>query len=162
MNYSFKDFIPLIVILSLVIIVALTKSYMSGTIDSYHLMLNFMGSFFIIFGTFKIINLQKFAEAYAQYDLIAKRSHLYGMIYPFIELFLGIAYFAQLQLKITNIITFVVMTISAAGVANELSKGKQITCACLGALFKIPMTYVTLLEDLLMAIMAIIIHLMHN
>lgn len=115
-----------------------------------------MGSFFIIFGTFKIVNLQKFAMAYGEYDLIAKRSRAYALIYPFIELFLGVAYFAQYHLNIINIITFILMSVSAAGVANELSKGKMIICACLGALFKIPMTYVTLLEDLLMALMALV------
>jgi hypothetical protein len=46
------------------------------------------------------------------------------------------------------------MLVSAAGVARELWKGREIMCACLGVVFKIPMTYVTLLEDLLMAAMA--------
>ena len=156
MNYSVKDFIPLILILSIVVIVALVKSFISGNFDLLNLMTNFMGSFFIIFGTFKIVNLQKFAMAYAEYDLIAKRSRAYALIYPFIELFLGVAYFAQYHLNIINIITFILMSVSAAGVANELSKGKMIICACLGALFKIPMTYVTLLEDLLMALMALV------
>ena len=53
------------------------------------------------------------------------------------------------------------MAISSIGVAIELSKKKEIMCACLGVVFKLPMTYVTLLEDLLMAAMALImlIHL---
>lgn len=78
------------------------------------------------------------------------------MIYPFIELFLGIAYFDQWHLNIINFITLILMFVSALGVANELSKGKNIVCACLGALFKIPMTYVTLIEDLMMALMAFV------
>ena len=55
---------------------------------------------------------------------------------------------------LTNWITLVLMLMSAVGVFNELRKGKEIVCACLGTLFKIPMTYVTLVEDLLMAAMA--------
>jgi hypothetical protein len=47
------------------------------------------------------------------------------------------------------------MLISALGVANELRKKQTIMCACLGTVFKIPMTYVTLFEDLLMASMAL-------
>jgi hypothetical protein len=46
------------------------------------------------------------------------------------------------------------MLISAAGVARELLKKNRIPCACLGMVFVLPMTTVTLLEDLLMAVMA--------
>lgn len=74
MKYSIKDFIPLIIILSIIILVAFIKSIIYGNFDLYNLMINFMGSFFIIFGSFKIINLQKFASAYAEYDLIAKKA----------------------------------------------------------------------------------------
>ena len=48
------------------------------------------------------------------------------------------------------------MIVSSIGVTKELAQGRKITCACLGAVFKIPMTYVTLLEDVLMAVMALI------
>jgi hypothetical protein len=53
-----------------------------------------------------------------------------------------------------HVFTLLLMLMSAVGVAVELHKGKEIVCACLGAVFNIPMTYVTLLEDLLMAAMA--------
>ncbi len=55
----------------------------------------------------------------------------------------------------TNVFTLALMFVSAAGVFNELRKGKTVICACLGAVFKIPMTYETLAEDLIMAIMAL-------
>jgi len=88
------------------------------------------------------------------YDLIAKRSETYALAYPFIELSLGFCYLFRCYLPFINIITLMVMLVSAAGVAAELYKGKEITCACLGLVFKFPMTYVTLAEDLLMAAMA--------
>lgn len=117
---------------------------------------DFMGFFFIIFGFFKVINLNAFAQAYATYDLIAQKSRGYAFAYPFIELVLGIAYITRWQPTFINVVTVLIMLISAAGVAVELSKGKTIVCACLGTVFKIPMTYITLLEDLLMAGMALV------
>ena len=48
------------------------------------------------------------------------------------------------------------MVIGAVGVAGELRKKNQIPCACLGVVFKIPMTTVTFIEDVLMAVMAIL------
>jgi hypothetical protein len=117
---------------------------------------DFMGIFFIVFSLFKIYNLHGFAQAYSTYDIIAKRSTVYAYAYPFIELSLGISYLFGLYPIATNVVTFVLMTIGAIGVGIELAQGNHITCACLGAVFKIPMTYVTLLEDLTMAFMALI------
>lgn len=78
------------------------------------------------------------------------------LIYPFLEITLGIAYLFNLYPIVTNIATLILMTVSSIGVAQELSKNKTIICACLGTVFKIPMTYVTLFEDLLMAGMALL------
>lgn len=153
MNYKVRDFLPLILIFSLIISVTLIHQiYYGWSLDSA--MRISMAAFFLIFGSFKIINLAGFAEAYSMYDLIAKRFSWYGYLYPFLELALGLAYLLNWNMVATNICTIVLMLVSAVGVFNELRKGKQITCACLGALFKIPMTYVTLAEDLIMAVMA--------
>ncbi len=62
----------------------------------------------------------------------------------------------------TNAITYVLMLVSGIGVAIALAKGENLMCACLGMVFKLPMTYVTLFEDLLMAGMALgmLLHLL--
>lgn len=152
---SYKDFIPLGSIFLLIIIFTLARQFYNG-FDWTAAMYDFMAGFFIIFSLFKIANLKGFAEAYSMYDIIAKRFFIYGYIYPFIELGLGIAYLTRWQPLITNGITIIVMLTSSIGVAQELMNKRAIHCACLGVLFKIPMTYVTLFEDLLMAGMAAI------
>lgn len=154
-NYKVTDFLPLIIIFSLIIlIVLLHQAYFGWHIKSaMHI---FMASFFIIFGLFKIINLAGFAQAYNMYDIIAKKYFAYGYVYPFIELSLGLAYLINWNPFLTNIATVILMSVSAIGVFIELRKGKKIMCACLGVVFKVPMTYVTLMEDLLMALMALI------
>jgi hypothetical protein len=154
MKYSIKDFIPLIIIFIIIGTFTEIRHFMRGSMDLAAIMNDFMGAFFIIFGAFKIINWTGFVEAYQQYDLIAKHSIGYAYTYPLIELGLGIAYLSRWQPIVINSITLAIMLISSLGVFIELSKGKTITCACLGVVFKLPMTYVTLLEDLLMAGMA--------
>lgn len=153
-RYTLKQFLPLIIIFLLIIILTFAKGYFFGPFTWHAAMYDFMGFFFLVFGAFKAFNLQKFAESYSMYDLLAQRSRWYALIYPFIELTLGVLYLMHWAGKAVNFFTLVLMLISAAGVAIELLKGKKITCACLGAVFNIPMTYVTLLEDLLMAAMA--------
>lgn len=116
----------------------------------------FMAVFFLVFGAFKMSKLADFAQAYAEYDLIAKRFFAYGYMYPFVEASLGLAYLLNVMPLLVNSITFALMCVSALGVLQKLLKKEQIMCACLGTVFKIPMTYVTLAEDLLMAAMALI------
>ena len=151
-----KDFIPLMVIFSIVIGLTVILNYAIFEPSPMRGMQLFMGVFFIVFGGFKVMKLKGFAEAYPDYDLIAKRSKTYAYLYPFIELGLGILYMVGIWLLFANIVTLIIMTIGALGVYLKLRKGEEIMCACLGVVFKIPMTWVTLLEDVLMAIMALI------
>jgi len=154
-GYSIRDFLPLIIIVSIIVAFTVGKQWMYG-FDLAAAMSDFMGAFFIVFGAFKVINLPGFVEAYRIYDIVAQRSMVYAYVYPFIELALGVAYLMRYQLFAINVVTCVLMFVSSIGVARELAKGKQIVCACLGAVFKFPMTYVTLAEDLVMGIMAFI------
>jgi hypothetical protein len=154
-RYTVQDFVPLIIIFSLIGLITLGHQLYYG-FEFMAGMRILMAAFFLTFGLFKAINLAGFAEAYSIYDLIAQRFYWYGYIYPFLELFLGVAYLLKCNLFTINIITLVLMSVSAAGVFNELRKGKTIVCACLGTVFKIPMTYVTLAEDLIMATMALV------
>lgn len=155
MRYRFKDFIPLIVIFSLIILFTLVRQFISGDWNMMDAMSDFMAGFFLIFGSFKIINLRKFAVAYKEYDILAKKYIAYGYIYPFIEVGLGFAYLFRFMPIVTNAFTYILMLFSAIGVSIELAAGKEIMCACLGMVFKLPMTYVTLFEDMLMAGMAL-------
>ncbi len=153
-SYMLKDFMPLIVIASIIIGFTGAHQLYYGW-NLFEAMRIMMASFFLMFGFFKVINLKGFAEAYSIYDLLASRIYWYGYVYPFLEITLGISYLLNWNPLITNSCTLVLMLFSAASVFNELKKGKHITCACLGTIFKIPMTYVTLFEDLVMAGMAL-------
>ena len=81
---------------------------------------------------------------------------VYAYAYPFIEIALSVMYLGRYQLTLVNIVTVVLMLVSSIGVAQKLAKKEEIACACLGVVFKIPMTYVTLAEDVLMGVMALI------
>jgi copper chaperone CopZ len=117
-------------------------------------MQNFMGGFFLVFSFFKLLNLREFASAYPMYDVVAKRFPLYAYIYPFIELALGVLFVAGIQPVITNWVTLVVMGVSLIGVVQSVLGKKEIRCACLGTVFNLPMSTVTIIEDGLMVVMS--------
>lgn len=118
----------------------------------------FMGGFFIIFGSFKLIGYEMFVMLFPQYDPIAARSKIYTMTYPFIELFLGFLYVANLLPLFRDVITLFIFGIGAWGVLQYTKKnrGEAIQCACLGNVIKLPLSTVTLIEDVLMAALSVI------
>lgn len=152
-KYTVKDFLPLILIF--MAITALSILWVNAFSGGFMRWMEvFMGLFFVVFGLFKIFNLKGFADAYRMYDVIAMKYPKYGYVYPFIELTFGALYLLGIFSLFTNIATLFVMSISAVGVYLKLEKKEKIMCACLGVVFKVPMTWVTLTEDLLMALMA--------
>lgn len=117
-------------------------------------MRNFMGGFFVVFSFFKLLDLRGFADSYRMYDVVARQFWGYAYVYPFIELLLGAAYLTGFQSAATNFATIVVMSVSSVGVIQSLLAKRQIRCACLGTVFNLPMSTVTLVEDVLMIVMA--------
>ncbi|MHB8206000.1 heavy-metal-associated domain-containing protein [Mucilaginibacter sp.] len=120
----------------------------------------FMGGFFLVFSFFKLLDVQGFADSYAMYDLIAKRIKAWGYVYVFIELSLGILYATNILPKLTNGITLIVMSISLIGVVQSVLNKRQIRCACLGSVFNLPMSTLTIIEDALMIGMSLLILLL--
>lgn len=134
-----------------------TTLLIQGTADSFSLdtwMRHFMAGFFLVFSFFKLLNLKGFAESYSSYDIIARNWAGWGYVYAFIELALGIAFLINFDPLVTNAVTFVVMGISIVGVLQSVFRGRKIQCACLGVVFDLPMSTITIIEDALMIVMS--------
>lgn len=151
---NLKTFTPLIVIFIYLMGFVILSEINRREFSLMHSMNNFMGGFFLIFSFFKFLNISGFADAYSTYDVIAKKWRGYGFIYPFIELGLGISFLYHAFPKTTNVITLLVMSISSIGVIQSVLKKNKIQCACLGTVFNLPMTTITIIEDLLMVLMS--------
>jgi copper chaperone CopZ len=127
----------------------------SEKVDVMRWMRHFMAGFFLTFSFFKLLNLKGFKESYSMYDIIARKIPIWGYFYVFIELALGVAYLINFDPIITNSVTFVVMTVSIIGVLKTVLDKKTIKCACLGDVFNLPMSTVTIIEDGLMILMSL-------
>lgn len=152
---SEQSLTPLFVVVCYIVGGVLLRGLISADFSLHTLMGNFMGGFFVVFSLFKMINLSGFADGYETYDVLAMRSRGYALAYPFVELGLGIACLTSTALVVTNVVTLVLMLIGSVGVAQALKEKRTIQCACLGTALRLPMTKVTLAEDLLMAVMAL-------
>ena len=150
----FETYKPILLIFGFVTLVAFVMQINNDPFDVMQFMQHFMAGFFLVFSFFKFLDLRGFAESYAMYDVIAMRIPAWGYIYPFVELGLGLAFCINYQPNLTNIVTLIVMSISIIGVLQSVLNKKKIQCACLGAVFKLPMSSMTIIEDGLMIAMS--------
>ena len=154
-----KQLKPLFLIFGFLLLISCALNFRGFTRLDF--MLDFMGLFFFVFSLFKFLDLSGFALSFAMYDPLAKRQPLYGRVYPFLELTLGFLLLAKIQLPIALLVTVVLLSITTLGVCVVLLQKKQITCACLGTVLKLPMTQATFIENSVMIFMATFILLTH-
>jgi copper chaperone CopZ len=141
---------PILLIFAFITGITLLNEWVTGDFLWMRWMSNFMAGFFLVFSFFKLLNLKGFAESYSMYDVIAKKWSGWGYVYAFVELALGIAFLTGFNPILTNSITFVVMSVSVIGVLQSVFNKRKIKCACLGDVFNLPMSTITIIEDALM------------
>lgn len=146
---------PILIIFGYIIGITLLVEYMNGEFSWMRWMNHFMAGFFLVFSFFKLLNLKGFTESYAMYDIVAKKWNGWGYVYVFTELALGIAFLTGFNPILSNTVAFTVMTVSIIGVLQSIFNKRKIKCACLGDVFNLPMSTVTIIEDLLMIIMSL-------
>ncbi len=152
----FETYRPLLLIVAFIFGSSLLVQLPLKGISVNETMRYFMAGFFLVFSFFKLLDLSAFASAYANYDLIAKRWRGWGFVYPFAELTLGACYLSNIGGQILHMVTFLLMSFSAIGVIQSVLNKTKIRCACLGTVFQLPMSTITIVEDLGMALMALL------
>lgn len=146
---------PVLLIFCYLMVVTLLIQLVNGAFDFSTWMRHFMGGFFLVFSFFKLLNLKGFAESYAMYDIVAKRFKGWGYLYAFLELGLGLAFITNFLPVMTTSIMIVVMSVSIIGVLQSVMNKREIKCACLGDVFNLPMSTITIIEDGLMIVMGL-------
>ncbi|MBX9734880.1 MAG: heavy-metal-associated domain-containing protein [Chitinophagaceae bacterium] len=150
----FNTYKPILIIFMYIFTISIIVGAQHSKFHWMQAMNVFMAGFFLTFSFFKFLDLKGFAESYSMYDVIAKKIPVWGYVYAFIELTLGIAYAINFQPIETNIATLAIMTISIVGVLQSVFNKRKIKCACLGAVFNLPMSSITIIEDALMIVMS--------
>ena len=145
---------PILLVFGYILGTTLLAEAAVGTFDWMRWMRHFMAGFFLVFSFFKMLDVPAFAVSYSSYDVVARRWLGWGYAYPFVELALGVLFLFNVHPLLTNGLTFVVMGVGTVGVVQSLLAKRRFQCACLGAVFNLPMSTVTLLEDALMGAMS--------
>lgn len=151
MKISIKSYLPIIYIyLSSILSVFFLNWFFMLTFRE--IILYFLGIFILIFSFLKIINIKGFVQNLIEYDFISRRFKIYAYLFPFFELFFGILFLLKIEILYLEVLCLVFFTLNLVSVINALRKKKQFVCACLGGLFEIPLSYVSLIENVTMIV----------
>jgi copper chaperone CopZ len=158
---------PLLLIFAFISGVAFITAFHNQIFEIEHFRLNmflhnFMTGFFLVFSFFKLLDVSAFAKSFKQYDLLAKYIPGYAAQYPFIELSIGIACLMNYELQMIYITEIVIMAIGLIGVVQSNLNKQKIQCACLGTVFKLPMSSITIIENSIMIAVGIALLILNN
>ena len=157
-----SQYYPLLLIVGFITVVSFLTSFHLRIYETKYFALrmflhNFMTGFFLVFSFFKLLDVKAFAESFQMYDLLAAKLPVYGRIYPFIELTLGLLCLIHFQEKYVYIADIIIMGFGALGVIQSVVDKRKIKCACLGTVFNLPMSTITIIENSVMVIIGIIL-----
>jgi copper chaperone CopZ len=155
-----NQYYPLFLIAGLITLVSFLTSFHARIYAYEHFEVrmflhNFMTGFFLVFSFFKLLDVKAFAESFQMYDLLAAKLPVYGKIYPFIELGLGLLCLIHFQPNYVYWADIVIMTFGALGVIQSVVDKRKIRCACLGTVFNLPMSTITIIENSLMVLIGV-------
>lgn len=154
---SSSGYFPLFVTFANILAVAGWAAWTSShnPADGWHKFMSFsMAGYFLVLGLFKVISLRKFVELFQRYDLLAKRSPAYAWAFPFLEWTAGWAYLFFPHTSLLHSIVLIWMVLSTIGPLQVIFRKDQIRCACLGEALGQPVGWVTVGENVAMALMA--------
>lgn len=146
--------------LAVIIFIALCATLMSTLISFRFLDWTrwFVGSSLLVFGGFKLISYESFLEVFPKYDIIANRFRAYALVYPFLEVILGICFILDMISGFRNIVTFAMVASGLYGVVVALShRGPTKEYTWLGQFLKLPLSTAILFEDVILTIAMTII-----
>ena len=149
-----KNYWPLILLVIVAAIggVALNTRFQTGFNGWMH---GFMGLFLFVFATLKLFDVPAFAEAFTLYDPLASKIPVYAKIFPVIEFILSLGFLSQIWIIPTYILTIIVYAINIIGVFKVIRDKTKMYCPCMGTILKVPLSIVTLVEDVLMVLMSL-------
>ena len=144
----------LLLALLLVLISSLSLQVEKDSFDLNEWMISYMGIFFLLFSFLKLIDVKGFSGSFKKYDLISKIIPSFAITYPFVELFLALAFLSGYLLFASYIMTIIFMASQFFGVFISLQKKEVIKCACMGSSISIDISTLTLIENLVMILMS--------
>jgi len=156
-NKNATTYKPVIALFSVAALLAIVVTWLSlGTVFAGRTIELFIAISMVLLGLQKLQDVERFATMFLNYDLLAQRWVRYGYVYPFIETGAGLLMMAGVLTWISAPAALFVASIGAYSVFKAVYIDKrELKCACVGGDSKVPLGFVSLLENVMMVGMAL-------
>ncbi|TXN41276.1 glutaredoxin [Methylobacterium sp. WL30] len=148
---------PVVAVFSITALMALAASYaVYGTPLTVRAAEWFIAFSMCVLALLKLQDVETFSSMFLGYDLLAKRWVRYAYAYPFLEGIAGVLMVAGALNWLSIPVALFIGTIGAVSVFKAVYVEKrEIKCACVGGSSKVPLGFVSLTENVMMAAMAV-------
>ncbi len=104
----------------------------------------------------KLQDVETFSTMFLNYDLLARRWVRYGHVYPFAEGLAGVLMTAHVADWLSVPVALFIGTIGAVSVVKAVYVDRrELKCACVGGATRVPLGFVSLVENVAMVAMAV-------
>jgi glutaredoxin len=151
-----KTYTPVIAIFASAALMALGMSWtMYGTLLTVQTAEWFIAISMCLLAVQKLRDLDSFTNTFLGYDLLARRHVRYAYIYPFAELLAGVLMIAGALMWFAAPLALFIGAIGSVSVYRAVYVEKRdLKCACVGGNSNVPLGFVSLLENVMMVVMA--------
>ncbi|WP_163846183.1 glutaredoxin family protein [Pseudooceanicola aestuarii] len=148
---------PVIALFAVALALALAMLWRAGApILSLELVARFAAIAMVLLGLQKLRDVESFSTMFLNYDLLARRQVGYGYVYPWAETGAGLLMLAGALTWLAAPVALVIGTIGAVSVIKAVYIDKrELKCACMGGGSDVPLGFVSLTENLMMAAMGV-------
>ena len=148
---------PVIAIFAMTALMALALTWaVSGSLLSFSTLPWFIAISMCVLALLKLKDLESFSTMFLGYDLLARRWVPYAYVYPFAEALAGVLMLAGAWPWLAAPLALFTGTVGAVSVFYAVYVQKRdLKCACVGGDSEVPLGFVSLTENLMMAGMAL-------
>jgi hypothetical protein len=116
----------------------------------------FMGLAVTLLATLKVMDPRAFRRGFRLYDLLMGRWKGYGVLYPWLELLVGLAILGRWPLPALGVLAIAIGLEGALSVVRAVwIEKRDLDCACIGGNNRTPLGALSLLENGAMAAMGV-------
>ncbi|MBN9504542.1 MAG: glutaredoxin [Altererythrobacter sp.] len=151
------SYVPVLAVFAIAAALALAVSFAaSGSLFTVHAGEWFIAFSMAILAMLKLQDVDRFATMFLGYDLLARRWVPYAYVYPFAEALAGVLMVAGALNWLSIPIALFIGTVGGVSVFYAVYVEKrELKCACVGGSSRVPLGFVSLLENVMMVAMAI-------
>lgn len=151
------SYVPVLAVFAIAAALALAMSFaMSGSLFTVRAAEWFIAFAMAILAMLKLQDVDRFATMFLGYDLLARRWVPYAYIYPFAEGFAGVLMAAGALNWLSIPVALFIGTVGGVSVFYAVYVEKrELKCACVGGSSRVPLGFVSLLENVMMVAMAV-------